>query len=124
MLASSTVTSLIGTTKPEIAKRFYGEVLGLRFVSEDAFAAVYEAENMRIRLSQTPSVIPAPYAILAFNVDDIAQTLSTLAAKGVIFLRFPFLTHDDKGIWSAPDGTKVAWFHDPDANMLSLVQRT
>lgn len=122
MLASSTLTSLIGTTKPAVAKAFYGETLGLKFVSEDQFAAIFETKNARIRISTTPSVVPAPYAVLSFDVADIAKAVDALAAKGVVFARFPFLVQDPKGVWSAPDGTKVAWFHDPDLNLLSLVQ--
>jgi catechol 2,3-dioxygenase-like lactoylglutathione lyase family enzyme len=122
MLGSSTITSLIGTTKPAIAKAFYGDVLGLKFVSEDQFATVFEGKNMRIRVSGTPSVVPAPYAVLAFDVANMDQAVDALTAKGVTFARFPFLVQDAKGVWSAPDGTQVAWFHDPDLNLLSLVQ--
>jgi len=122
MLGSATITSLIGTTKPEVAKAFYGDVLGLKFISEDQFAAVFEGKNMRIRVSTTPAVVPAPYAVLAFAVADMNAAVDGLAAKGVVFARFGFLPQDAKGVWSAPDGTKVAWFHDADMNLLSLVQ--
>lgn len=122
MLGSSTITVLVGTTKPEIAKAFYGDVLGLKFVSEDKFAAVYQGKNLSIRVSTTPAVVPAPYAVLAFDVADMDKAVDGLAAKGVTFARFGFLPQDAKGVWSAPDGTKVAWFHDPDLNMLSIVQ--
>jgi len=123
MLASSIATSLIGTAKPELAKAFYRDTLGLKFISEDQFAAVFETKNMRIRVSTTPAVVPAPYAVLAFNVADMSAAVDGLAGKGVVFARFGFLPQDAKGIWTAPDGTKVAWFHDPDLNLLSLVQR-
>lgn len=123
MLGSSTVTVLIGTAKAAIAKAFYGETLGLKFISEDQFAAVFEAKNLRIRVSTTPAVVPAPYAVLAFDVADMGAAVDALGAKGVAFARFPFLVQDANGVWSAPDGRKVAWFHDPDLNLLSLVQR-
>lgn len=122
MLASSTLTSLIGTAKPAAAKAFYGDILGLKLVAEDGFAAIFETKNARIRVSTTPTVAPAPYAVLAFDVAAIESTIDALAAKGVVFARFPFLVQDGKGVWSGPDGTKVAWFHDPDLNMLNLVQ--
>lgn len=122
MLGSSTITVLIGTNKPEIAKAFYGDTLGLKFEHEDQFAAIFAGKNLRIRVSKTPTVVPAPYAVLAFDVTDINATVDGLTAKGVVFARFGFLPQDARGIWSAPDGTKVAWFHDPDLNMLSVVQ--
>lgn len=123
MLGSSTVTVLIGTAKPEIAKAFYSDTLGLRRASEDQFAAVFEAKNLKIRLSSTPAVVPAPYAVLAFDVADIDSVIDAFVAKGVMFVRYPFLVQDPRGVWSAPDGAKVAWFHDPDLNLLSIVQR-
>lgn len=122
MLGSSVATSLIGTAKPEVAKAFYRDTLGLKLLSEDAFATVFETKNMKIRVSATPAVVPAPYAVLGFQVDDIEKVIDGLGAKGVVFARFPFLVQDAKGAWSAPDGTKVAWFHDPDMNLLSVVQ--
>lgn len=122
MLASSTLTVLVGTTKPEIAKAFYGGTLGLKRASEDAFATVFACKNANIRVSTTPAVVPAPYAVMAFDVDDIAAAMDAFMAKGVTFLRFGFLVQDPRGVWTAPDGMKIAWFHDPDMNMLSIVQ--
>lgn len=122
MLGSANITVLVGTTKREVAKAFYGDVLGLKFLSEDQFAAIYQGKNLRIRVSTTPTVVPAPYAILAFDVAEMDAAVDGLTAKGVVFARFGFLPQDARGVWSAPDGTKVAWFHDPDLNLLSLVQ--
>ena len=123
MLANAVVTALVGTGKPfEIAKAFYGDILGLKFISEDNFACVYEGKNARVRVSRVPAVVPQNYAVLAFAVDDIAKTVDALTAKGVIFQRYGFFVQDAKGIWTAPDGTKVAWFNDPDLNLLSVVQ--
>lgn len=124
MLNNATITSLVGTAKPfEIAKAFYGDTLGLKFVSEDNFAAVFEGKNARVRVSRVPAVVPAQYAVLAFVVADIDKAVDGLIAKGILFQRYGFFVQDAKGIWTAPDGTKVAWFHDPDLNLLSVVQQ-
>lgn len=122
MLASATITALVGTTKPDAAKTFYEGVLGLKFITDDTFALIFEGNNARVRVSRVSAVVPAQYAVLAFTVDDIEKTVDGLAAKGVVFARYPFFVQDPKGIWTAPDGTKVAWFHDPDLNLLSVVQ--
>ncbi|MFN3465442.1 MAG: VOC family protein [Terricaulis sp.] len=122
MLGSATVTALVGTMKPEISKAFYQDTLGLKFISDDGFALVFEGKNARVRVSRVPGVTPAAYAVLAFQVDDIEKAVDGLTAKGVVFARFGFFVQDAQGIWSAPDGTKVAWFHDPDLNLLSVVQ--
>lgn len=122
MLANATVTALVGTVKPEISKAFYQDTLGLKFISEDTYATVFEGKNARVRVSRVPAVTPAAYAVLAFQVDDIDKTVDALTAKGVVFARYGFFVQDAKGVWTAPDGTKVAWFHDPDLNLLSVVQ--
>jgi catechol 2,3-dioxygenase-like lactoylglutathione lyase family enzyme len=122
MLASATITALVGTMKPDAAKAFYQDVLGLRFVTDDTYAMIFEGKNARVRVSRVPAVVPAQYAVLAFTVDDIEAAVDGLTARGVLFARFGFFVQDAKGIWTAPDGTKVAWFHDPDLNLLSVVQ--
>lgn len=122
MLGSAEVTALVGTMKPEAAKAFYGETLGLKFISDDSYALVFEGKNTRVRVSRVPAVIPAQYAVLAFVTGDIEKTVDGLTAKGVVFARYGFFVQDARGIWTAPDGTKVAWFPDPDLNLLSVVQ--
>jgi catechol 2,3-dioxygenase-like lactoylglutathione lyase family enzyme len=122
MLGSATVTALVGTMKPEAAKAFYADTLGLKFINDDGYAQVFEGKNARVRVSRVPAVMPAQYAVLAFQVDDIDKAVDGLTAKGVVFARYGFFVQDAKGVWTAPDGTKVAWFHDPDLNLLSVVQ--
>lgn len=122
MLGSATITALVGTVKPDAAKAFYGDTLGLKFIADDGYALVFEGENARVRVSRVPAMAPAQYAVLAFTVEDIAKTVDGLTAKGVAFARFGFFVQDERGVWTAPDGTKVAWFHDPDLNLLSIVQ--
>ena len=122
MLGSATITALVGTMKPEMSRAFYEDTLGLKFIADDTYAMIFEGKNAHVRVSRAPAVMPAQYAVLAFTVDDIDKAVDGLTAKGVVFARFGFFVQDAKGIWTAPDGTKVAWFHDPDLNLLSVVQ--
>lgn len=122
MLGSAIVTALVGTMKPDAAKAFYADTLGLKFVADDTFAMIFEGNNARVRVSRVPAVMPAQYAVLAFEVDDIEAAVDGLTARGVVFARYGFFVQDARGIWAAPDGTRVAWFHDPDLNLLSVVQ--
>ncbi len=122
MLGSAIVTALVGTMQKEVSTAFYRDTLGLKFIIDDGFAAVFEGKNARIRVSRVPAITPAAYAVLAFHVDNIEKAVDDLTAKGVLFQRYGFFVQDARGIWSAPDGTKVAWFLDPDLNLLSVVQ--
>ena len=106
----------------EIARKFYESTLGLKFIQDDGYAFVFDIGGRELRVSRVPAVMPSTYAVLGFVVPDIATTVDGLAAKGVKFERFGFFQQDARGVWAAPDGTQVAWFRDPDMNMLSLVQ--
>jgi hypothetical protein len=98
-------------------------VLGLRLVSEDAHALVVDAAGTKIRVPLVADIKIAPYTVLGWVVQDIVQSVKELEARGVSFERIPNIGQDDLGIWTAPGGiAKVAWFRDPDGNMLSVTQ--
>ena len=112
----------------ERARAFYTSVLGLDFVQDDGFALVLRSKadgdsggNM-IRLVRTEEVSPAPFTKLGWESADMKTDVRRLAASGVTFTRYSFLQQDELGIWTAPNGNKVAWFSDPDGNVLSLSQ--
>lgn len=111
------------TTKPEEAKAFYGDALGFRFQADDGFALVFDARGTILRISKVPAFAPAQHTILGWEVDDIAGAVAHLQGKGVTFDRPPFLPPGETGVvCTFPTGDKVAWFKDPDGNVLSLSQ--
>ena len=122
MLASAKVVAFIATGDAARAKAFYGEVLGLRLVSEDAFAVVFDSLGTMLRVAIVREVVPAPYTVLGWDVEDIAATAGRLSAAGVVFERYGWLQQDELGIWNSPSGAKVAWFKDLDGNVLSVSQ--
>ena len=125
MLAGCEVVSLLPIRDAARARRFYADTLGLRFVSEDGFAVVFDAGDGMLRLTTVEAFTPQPFAIIGWRVSDIATTVRGLADRGVAFERYAALTQDDLGIWAPPDGSaKVAWFEDPDGNLLSVVEAT
>jgi catechol 2,3-dioxygenase-like lactoylglutathione lyase family enzyme len=124
-LGSAAVIAFVGVTDAARAKAFYADILGLRFVNEEpSHALVFDANGTMLRVSIVPQVAPARYTVLGWRVTDIAATIEALAGKGVRFERFPSFGQDERGIWTAPDGTRVAWFKDPDGNVLSVTQFT
>jgi len=104
------------------AKAFYGEVLGLRVLSEDGFAVVFDSQGTTLRAAIVQEVVPARYTVLGWDVPDITATVRGLAAAGVVIERYAWLKQDELGIWNAPGGAKVAWFKDLDGNVLSVSQ--
>jgi catechol 2,3-dioxygenase-like lactoylglutathione lyase family enzyme len=124
MLGSSKIIAFVPTRDAKKAKPFFQQVLGLRLVSEDPFALVFDANGTMLRVTPVPELTPQQFTILGWGVANIEETVSGLHKKGVVFERYGFLQQDDLGIWAAPGGAKVAWFKDPDGNILSVSQHT
>jgi catechol 2,3-dioxygenase-like lactoylglutathione lyase family enzyme len=122
MLKAQPIIAFVATTDPRRAKAFYAKTLGLRFVSEDPFAVVFDAAGTMLRLAIVPRLQPAGYTVLGWIVPDIRREVRGLVRRGVVFARFDGFGQDEDGIWASPSGAQVAWFRDPDGNTLSLTQ--
>jgi catechol 2,3-dioxygenase-like lactoylglutathione lyase family enzyme len=122
MLGTTNIVAFVPITDSAKARAFYEGLLGLRFVKDDGFALVLEANGIMVRAAKMKEVTPAQYTILGWQVSDIENMVRALQSKGVHFEIFGFFKQDELGIWTAPTGDKVAWFKDPDGNVLSLSQ--
>jgi len=122
VLSRSRIVAFVATCDAARAKAFYGDTLGLGCVSEDQFAVVFDAHGTPLRVSIVQEMTPAAHTVLGWEVDDIAAVVSQLAKSGVRFERYHVLEQDDLGVWTAPGGGRVAWFKDPDENILSITQ--
>jgi len=122
VLADCDVIGFIPTKDAAQARNFYEKTLGLRFLSDDIFAIVMESNKTMIRIVQVKEYTPVPFTILGWKVEKIEEEVATLAERGVTFHRYAWLEQSEAGVWTAPGGAKVAWFHDPDGNVLSLSQ--
>jgi catechol 2,3-dioxygenase-like lactoylglutathione lyase family enzyme len=121
MLGSASIVAFVPTKDSVRARAFYEGVLGLRFVKDDGFAIVLDANGIMIRVAKVPPPFtPAPFTILGWQVKGIERVVTELLAKGIHFEIFGFFKQDPLGIWTAPTGDKVAWFKDPDGNILSV----
>jgi catechol 2,3-dioxygenase-like lactoylglutathione lyase family enzyme len=105
------------------ARNFYRDILGLRLVTEEPpFALVFEANGIMLRLGMAKELPPAHGTVLGWQVPEIAATVENLGRFGVRFERYEGMNQDELGIWSSPSGAKVAWFKDPDGNVLSITE--
>ncbi len=120
MPAPGSLIGFVPITDGERSKAFYADVLGLEFVQDDGFALVFRSGENMVRMVRMPSVTPAQFTILGWEAELIEDDVKALAAKGIEFIRYSFFEQDALGIWTAPNGDKVAWFADPDGNVLSL----
>jgi catechol 2,3-dioxygenase-like lactoylglutathione lyase family enzyme len=122
MLGSSAVMAFVATRNPARAREFYGETLGLGLVSDDPYALVFDAHGTTLRVQKVNVLYPPSHTVLGFLVSNIEGIVDGLAARGVVFERYPGMPQDERGLWATPDGSKVAWFKDPDGNTLSLTE--
>ena len=122
MLSANKLMAFCATNDAPKAKSFYEEKLGLTLISDERFALVFDANGTMLRIQKASNWTPPEFTVLGWEVPDIAQEVSSLTANGVQFIRVPSLQQDDLGIWSADERTKVAWFRDPDGNILSLTE--
>jgi catechol 2,3-dioxygenase-like lactoylglutathione lyase family enzyme len=124
MLASAVPVGFLAVSEFGRARTFYEAILGLEFVSQDDFALVLRSGPIVVRLAVPPERVVAPYTVFGWQVADIDAAVAVLSGKGVAFEHYAYFGDSQRadGVWSAPSGDKVAWFKDPDGNLLSLSQ--
>ena len=120
MLISAKMIGFVPTMDSTRAREFYEKKLGFQFVSDDQFALVMRVGDNMVRIAKAGKFTPAQYTVLGWEVTTIEDEVRALAARGVVFEKYPFVQDQQTGIWTTPNGDKVAWFKDPDGNVLSL----
>lgn len=116
------VVTFLLTQNPDAAITFYRDTLGLTYMHDDGFALVFDTNGIKLRISKVPKFTPAKHTVLGWETSDIHLELAELVKKGVTFERYPNMSQDENGICTFPGGSKVAWFKDPDGNVLSISQ--
>jgi catechol 2,3-dioxygenase-like lactoylglutathione lyase family enzyme len=122
MVTGGTLVAFIATADAERSHAFYEGVLALTRVDATPFANVYAGGGTPLRVTVVPGVKPRPYTVLGWEVPDISTAIATLTERGVEFKRYTAFAQDEMGVWTTPEGARVAWFQDPDGNLLSLTE--
>lgn len=122
ILGSSKLIGFAITTDPARSIAFYEGKLGFRFVSEDSFAVVFDCSGNMLRLAIMREFTPPKYTVVGWEVKQIEAVVAELAGAGIKLNQYGMMGQDEAGIWTTPDGNKVAWFDDPDGNVLSVSQ--
>jgi predicted enzyme related to lactoylglutathione lyase len=122
MLNKSKVICFAATLNPARSKQFYENALGLSLISDGPFALIFDANGTMLRVQKVSDLAPAQHTILGWEVDDIQAVAQRLVERGVHFEHYEGLQQDPLGVWTTPDGSRVAWFKDPDGNTLSLTE--
>jgi catechol 2,3-dioxygenase-like lactoylglutathione lyase family enzyme len=121
-LSAAPLIAFLATADGARCLAFYRDVLGLRLVDDGAFALEFDVGGTMLRIQKVEALTPHAFIALGWQVGDIAAQVAELVRAGVTFERFAGLEQDDAGVWTAPSGARIAWFRDPDGNVLSLTE--
>jgi len=122
MLAAGKMMGFVPTKDYEAARAFYVGKLGFEFVSLDQYALVVGVGGHKIRIVKIPNFTPLQGTMLGWEIDSIEKVAAWLRERGVSTEKYPSVQDKELGIWTAPSGDRVAWFKDPDGNVLSISQ--
>lgn len=120
MLTTGKLVGMLTTTDYDRARQFYEGVLDFEFVSLDQFALAMRAGVNMIRINKVDSFRAAQGTVLGWEVEDVKTTVLWLKSRGVTTEKFAFVDDQELGIWRTQGGDQVAWFKDPDGNVLSV----
>ena len=120
ILTGAKAGTFLCTRDRAVARAFYGGTLGFTLKHEDDHALVFDLNGTNLRISPLANFTPQPFTVLGWQVDDVPAAVKALTAAGIRFARFEGLEQDGLGIWSPGGPVKVAWFTDPDGNVLSV----
>lgn len=122
VLNGADLVALLGTAKPAACRVFYADILGLKLISDESMALVFDSNGTMLRISKLADHHPLPFTVLGWQVIDLDRALETLLAAGVSPERFEGQEQDERGIADFESGARVAWLRDPDGNLLSLTE--
>lgn len=122
MRTLGTPVTFLSATDHAATTTFFRDVLGLEEREAREPQHVYAAGDTTVRVVFPGDFTPQPFTVLGWESPDIESDVDALVAKGVTFLVYEGFGQDERGIWTAPSGAKVAWFSDPAGNVLSLSQ--
>lgn len=111
----------------EVARRFYGETLGLKVLDVPDMPGPLNLcipGGGNVLLDPKDDHQPATFTVLNFLVDDVDAAVDALTAKGVTFEVYDddMLKTDERGVMrGGPGPTAIAWFKDPAGNILSIL---
>ena len=124
MLRDTDATAMVAVKDLGVASKFYEETLGLsRAGSEDGEVIVYESGDTTINVYKSRFAGTNKATALTWTVDDVDDVVRTLKDRGVKFEHYDLPDTKREGDVHVGGHMKVAWFKDPDGNILSVASR-
>jgi predicted enzyme related to lactoylglutathione lyase len=122
MLTDARLQTIVCVSDLVRARQFYEGQLGLPFKRRTISGNIHDAGGSDLLVAPVRDFVPLTRTVIGFAVEDVAAVVAALAARGLACHRESHIQYDEAGIATAPDGTRVAWFRDPDGNIFSVVE--
>lgn len=118
------ISMFLATTDAQASLKFYTQALGLTLREDNPFALVFDLKGVELRIAKVRELAPMPFTVLDWQISDMSEAMNLLESRNVKFEFFEGMGMNERNVWSTPDGTQIAWFKDPDGNVLSISQRS
>lgn len=122
MLETSQTVAFLPSQNLERSEQFYAGVLALPLESRSSIVYVFRCADSILRVTKVDGLRPQPFTVFGWLVADLRGTVTKLRQRGTDFLRYDGLDQDEQDVWTTPNDDLVAWFQDPDQNVLSLTE--
>jgi catechol 2,3-dioxygenase-like lactoylglutathione lyase family enzyme len=125
MLGDKDAVANIAVKDLKIAKKFYEDTLGLEQVdAEGQEVIVFKSGNSTVNIYRSQYAGTNQATAVAWVVGkDIENAVRELKAKGITFEHYDMPDITREGDLYIAGDMKVAWFKDPDGNILNIVNR-
>ena len=125
MLGNKDLVATIAVKNLETARKFYVGTLGLKPVdAEDEELIVFKSGNSTLNVYRSQYAGTNKATAVTWLVgDDVEGVVRALKAKGVSFEHYDMPNMNRQGDIHVAGNMKVAWFKDPDGNILNVVNR-
>jgi catechol-2,3-dioxygenase len=123
MLRDTDAVATLAVKDLRVAARFYEETLGLSRAGSDDEVAVFESGDTKINIYRSEFAGTNKATALTWTVDNVDDVVRTLQGRGVTFEHYDLPDTRREGDVHIAGDVRVAWFKDPDGNILSVVNR-
>jgi catechol 2,3-dioxygenase-like lactoylglutathione lyase family enzyme len=122
-IARASFFATIPSADLDNTRRFYEDVLGLDVAQAHPAGVHFRTGQSYLALYRAPTAGTAEHTLGTFEVEDIEAAVATLQERGVVFEEYdlPQLKTVDS-VAEIPGVVKLAWFKDPEGNILGIVQ--
>jgi len=123
MLGTRNAVANLAVKDLDRAKQFYTDTLGLEQVdNEGDELVVLKSGDSVVNVYRSEYAGTNEATAMTWEVDDIDNEVQALKSKGVMFEHYDMPGLELQGDVHVGEGMKVAWFKDPDGNILNIVE--